>query len=148
MDNMTVRLVLGLGLTVVLLGAAFSRARYLYRLGMTGQPALAREDQPKKFVVAQLEEVLGQRKLLKWTIPGLAHFLAFWGFLVLSLTIIEAYGALFVADFYVPVIGTWPIVGFAEDLFGLLVLVAVIMFTAIRIKNNPGRQGRSSRLGL
>ena len=78
MDNMTVRLVLGLGLTVVLLGAALSRARYLYRLGMTGQPALAREDQPKKFVVAQLEEVLGQRKLLKWTIPGLAHFLAFW----------------------------------------------------------------------
>ena len=145
MDSMTVRLVLGLGLSVALLGAAGLRARFLYRLAMTGQPTLAQEDQPKKFVVAQIEEVLGQRKLLRWTIPGLAHFLAFWGFLVLGLTIIEAYGALFVADFHVPVIGTWSIVGFAEDLFGLLVFVAIVMFTAIRIKNNPGRQGRSSR---
>jgi len=142
---MTVRLVLGLGLSVALLGAAAHRARFLYRLALTGQPALAREDQPKKFVVAQVEEVLGQRRLLKWTIPGVAHFFAFWGFLVLGLTIIEAYGALFDADFHVPLIGTWPIVGFLEDLFGLLVLVALAMFTAIRIKNNPGRMGRSSR---
>ena len=40
---------------------------------------------------AQLSEVIGQRKLLKWSIPGAAHAATFWGFIVLLLTIIEAY---------------------------------------------------------
>ena len=39
-------------------------------------------------------EVFGQRKLLKWSVPGLAHFFTFWGFVILGLTILEAYGAL------------------------------------------------------
>ena len=43
--------------------------------------------------------MLGQRKLLKWTVPGIAHFFTFWGFIVLGLTILEAYGALFDPDF-------------------------------------------------
>ena len=30
---------------------------------------------------AELAEVFGQRKLLKWSVPGVAHFLTFWGFL-------------------------------------------------------------------
>ena len=145
MSEMTVRLVIGLGLTVVLLAAAVARARFLQRLAFSGQAAPARDDQPRKFVVAQVEEVLGQRKLLRWTIPGLAHFFAFWGFLVLGLTIIEAYGALFQPDFHIPLIGTWPIVGFAEDLFGVLVLVAIVLFALIRIRNNPSTKGRSSR---
>ena len=145
MSEMTVRLVIGLGLTVVLLAAAAGRARFLQRLAFSGQAAPAREDQPRKFVVAQVEEVLGQRKLLRWTIPGLAHFFAFWGFLVLGLTIIEAYGALFQPDFHIPLVGTWPVVGFAEDLFGVLVLVAIVLFALIRIRNNPSKKGRSSR---
>ena len=145
MSEMTVRLVIGLGLTVVLLAAAAGRARFLQRLAFSGQAAPAREDQPRKFVVAQVEEVLGQRKLLRWTIPGLAHFFAFWGFLVLGLTIIEAYGALFQPDFHIPLVGTWPVVGFAEDLFGVLVLVAIVLFALIRIRNNPSTKGRSSR---
>jgi len=44
-------------------------------------------------------EVIGQRKLLKWTVPGLAHAFTFWGFIVLLLTIIEAYGNLFSRTF-------------------------------------------------
>ena len=36
---------------------------------------------------------------------------------ILGLTIIEGFGALFDPDFHIPVIGTWPIVGFLEDLF-------------------------------
>jgi Fe-S oxidoreductase len=144
-DDMTVRLVLGLALTVVLLGAAARRALYLYKLAKTGRPAPAKEDQPKKFVVAQVEEVLGQRKLLKWTIPGIAHFLVFWGFLILGTTIIEAFGALVVKDFAIPVVGTWPVIAFSQDLFAVLVLVSLVMFAAIRLKNRPEDRGRSSR---
>jgi hypothetical protein len=32
----------------------------------------------------QLTEVVGQRKLLKWTIPGMAHAATFWGFIVVA----------------------------------------------------------------
>ena len=49
--------------------------------------------------------MFGQRKLLKWSVPGIAHFLTFWGFIILILTIIEAYGDLFSKTFAIPCIG-------------------------------------------
>ena len=48
---------------------------------------------------AQFVEVFGQRKLLRWSIPGLAHLFTMWGFIILLTVYIEAYGALFVEDF-------------------------------------------------
>ena len=67
----------------------------------------------------QLTEVIGQRKLLKWTVPGAAHAATFWGFIVLLLTIIEAYGDLFSRTFAIPGIGHWAVIGFIEDLFAV-----------------------------
>src|ERR1017187_1066706 len=54
---------------------------------------------------AQATEVIGQRKLLKWSVPGAAHAATFWGFIILILTIIEAYGDLFSRTFAIPGIG-------------------------------------------
>ena len=89
--------------------------------------------------------MIGQRKLLKWTVPGAAHAATFWGFIVLLLTIIEAYGALFSRTFAIPGIGHWAFIGFIEDLFAVGVLAGIITFTVIRIRNNPHREGRESR---
>ena len=77
--------------------------------------------------------MVGQRKLLKWTVPGMAHAATFWGFIVLLLTIIEAYGALFQRTFSIPGIGHWAAIGFIEDLFAVGVLAGIITFTVIRI---------------
>ena len=142
---MLLRAIVGVLLTVVILALAGKRGWFLFSIARSGKPAVGRTKDAPKRVEAEAIEVLGQKKLLKWTIPGLAHVFAFWGFLVLGLTILEAYGALFVADFAVPVIGTWPIVGFLEDLFGVLVLVGIIMFAILRLKNNPATHGRDSR---
>jgi hypothetical protein len=60
-----------------------------------GQPAPRRWQGFRKVSEAEVVEVAGQRKLLKWTVPGLAHFFTMWGFTVLMTTIIEAYGSLF-----------------------------------------------------
>jgi Fe-S oxidoreductase len=87
-------------------------------------------------------DVFGQRKLLKWSLPGAAHFLTFWGFVILFLTIVEAYGALVSNDFG---IGHWAGLGFLEDVFAVAVLLALAVFTAIRYKNSPVRHGRRSR---
>ncbi|HEY1620991.1 MAG TPA: (Fe-S)-binding protein, partial [Streptosporangiaceae bacterium] len=76
---------------------------------------------------------------------GIAHALTFWGFIVLILTIIEAYGDLFSKTFAIPGIGTWAWVGFLEDLFAVAVLVGIATFTVIRLRHSPEREGRASR---
>jgi hypothetical protein len=47
----------------------------------------------------------------------------FWGFIILTFTIIEAFGRLFDADFAIPLIGKSPVLGFLEDFFGVAVLL-------------------------
>ncbi|HEY5245188.1 MAG TPA: (Fe-S)-binding protein [Acidimicrobiales bacterium] len=143
---MPVRIAIGLAVTVIALAVAGRRFHWLSRLIRAGQPAPDRVRGsifPK--AEAELTEVAGQRKLLKWTIPGVAHFFTMWGFTILLLTIIEAYGCLFQKDFHIPGIGTWSWIGFLEDFFAVAVLVALVTFTIIRIKNAPARKDRTSR---
>ena len=146
---LALRIIIGLALTVIAAAIAGHRLWWLYRLARTGQPAPERiealREHPGRGVETQAEEVLGQRKLLRWTAPGIAHFLVFWGFIILILTIIEAYGDLFSRKFAIPGIGTWAWVGFLEDLFAVAVLVGIATFTVIRLRNDPKRAGRRSR---
>jgi Fe-S oxidoreductase len=140
------RMVLGLAITAVAFWFAGRRALMLYRLGRAGQPAEpGRTAGVASRIRAELVEVLGQAKLFKWTVPGLAHALAFWGFLVLTLTLVEGYGALFQRDFHIPLIGTQPWLGFVEDLFVLLTLAGVLIFARIRLWDKASRAGRRSR---
>jgi Fe-S oxidoreductase len=78
-------------------------------------------------------------------VPGAAHFLVFWGFVILFLTLIEAYGALFSRTFAIPVIGHWAFVGFLEDLVAVGVLIGLVTFAVIRLRHEPRREGRKSR---
>jgi Fe-S oxidoreductase len=141
----TLRLVVGLGLTAIALAIAGRRVWWLYRLVRLGQPAPGRLDGAGARLRAEVVEVFGQRRLLKWTVPGVAHFLTFWGFVILGLTIIEAWGALFDRDFHIPLFGRWQLVGFLEDLVAVGVLVGLAIFAVQRIQQAPERQQRSSR---
>src|SRR6201992_4410300 len=138
-----------LAVTVIARAVAGRRFWWLKRLAFTGQPAPERlayvRSHPGGDLEAQATEVIGQRKLLKWTVPGMAHAATFWGFVVLLLTIIEAYGSLFQRTFSIPGIGQWAAIGFIEDLFAVGVLAGITTFTIIRIKNNPRKEGRRSR---
>jgi Fe-S oxidoreductase len=87
----------------------------------------------------ELIVVLGQRKLLQWTIPGVMHFLIFWGFVVLLTTIVEAFGSVYVAGFYIPLIGRWGPLGALQDLFIAAVLVGIFVALVIRKLQRPGR---------
>jgi Fe-S oxidoreductase len=141
-----IRIVIGLGLTAVALVFVTRRAWFLFSLVSNGKPAAPeRMKDVAAQIKAELTDVFGQRKLLRRTVPGLAHFFIFWGFIILLFTIIEAYGALFDVDFHIPIIGTSPVLGFLEDFFACAVLVSLVVFTAIRIQQNPARRQRSSR---
>jgi len=142
----TVRLVAGLVVTVVALAAAAYRVQWLARLVLAGAP-IPPERRPHVLgaIKAQLVDVFGQRKLFKVKVAGVAHALTFWGFVVLFLTIIEAYGALFSRDFALPWIGHSRAVAVLEDGFATAVVLALVVFTVIRLKNSPRRLDRKSR---
>jgi Fe-S oxidoreductase len=140
-----VRLVLGLLFTVVAFAVAGRRVWWLSRLIRLGQPAPGRMDGVPARLRVEVAEVFGQRKLLKWSVPGIAHFFTFWGFIVLILTIIEAWGGLFDRDFHIPLVGRWRAVGFLEDFFAVAVLAGIVTFAILRVRNAPARQERRSR---
>ena len=143
---MVVRLVLGLAITLAVFAVAGRRAFQLYRIGRAGQPVEpGRTSGVGQRALAVATEVLGQRKLLKWTVPGVAHFAVFWGFTILFATIIEGFGALFDRDFHIPIIGTQAWLGFLEDFFIVAVLCGLAVFGAIRLRQSPEREGRRSR---
>jgi Fe-S oxidoreductase/nicotinamide riboside transporter PnuC len=143
------RIVVGLGLTLIAFAIAGRRLWWLKRLAFSGQPAPERltyaRKHPATDVQSELTEVIGQRKLLQWSVPGAAHAATFWGFIVLLLTIIETFGALFSRTFAIPGIGHWAFTGFVEDLFAVGVLAGIITFAVIRARNDPHKEGRRSR---
>src|ERR1035437_6675115 len=139
----------GLVLTVVACAIAGRRLWWLKRLAASGQPAPERIAAGRGHLGTDLKaqgtEGIGQRKLLKWSVPGAAHAATFWGFIILILTIIEAYGDLFSRTFAIPGIGHWAAIGFLEDLFAVAVLAGIITFAVIRLRDDPRREGRKSR---
>jgi Fe-S oxidoreductase len=139
-----VRLILGLVITVAVLAIAGRRAQWLFNLIRSGQPAYRVDSIPAR-LLAQVKEVFGQRKLLKWSVPGAAHFFTFWGFVILGSVYLEAYGALFDPDFHIPLIGRWAALGFVQDFIAVAVVLSLAVFTIIRIRQAPERRQRASR---
>ena len=136
-----------IGVVIVVVAAVFAGRRLLFLFGLitSGKPAPGRTDNVGRRIWAELSEVIGQRKLLKKTVPGIAHALTFWGFLILLATIIEAFGALFSSTFAIPLIGHDSWLGFLEDLFCVLILISLMVFAILRISNAPDRRQRDSR---
>ena len=94
----TTTLILGLILNAVTLPFAAKRIVFLVRLITGGKPAPDRiagvTGRVSQAIKGQLVEVLGQKKLLKWSIPGIAHAFVMYAFLILGTVYVEAYGIL------------------------------------------------------
>ncbi|MEU8271659.1 Fe-S oxidoreductase, partial [Sphaerisporangium sp. NPDC049002] len=147
--------IIGLVMTAVAVTLAGRRVLWLHSLATSGQPAPERVQYAKENIgaelKAQLVEVFAQKKLLKWTPSGVAHFLVFWAFVILATVYLEAYGALIQGavtgrpDFHIPLVGTWPVLGFLQDLIAIACVLGLASFAAIRIANSPKKLGRASR---
>ena len=149
MDTHTlIRLVVGLGMTAIVLVFAARRVLWLTKLIRSGQKTSderGRKDNLGTRITTQVKEVFGQTRLLKWSIPGLAHFFTMWGFFILASVYLEAYGLLFVHDFHIPLIGHWDALGFLQDFFAVAVLLGIATFAVIRLRTEPKEHGRESR---
>ncbi|HEY2791077.1 MAG TPA: Fe-S oxidoreductase, partial [Micromonosporaceae bacterium] len=141
-----VRISLALAMLVVTAAIAGRRIAWLVKLIRSGKKDKGRLDGIEVRVKAQVVEVFGQRKLLKWNGPGIAHFFTFWGFVILGITIVEAYGALVISkDFAFPLVGRGQWLGFLEDFFAVAVLLGIIWFAINRLRYAPERKQRESR---
>jgi Fe-S oxidoreductase len=140
-----IRMVLGLSMTAIVGLFAARRVFWLFKLIMSGQPVSGRTDELGARIWAQVSEVFGQRKLLKWSVPGLAHFFTMWGFFILLTVYIEAYGVLFQPNFHLPIVGRWDALGALQDFFALAVATGIITFAIIRLRTEPKEYGRGSR---
>ncbi|OBG64435.1 (Fe-S)-binding protein [Mycobacterium sp. E735] len=143
--QMLIRLIVGMGMTLVVAALAAKRVLWLFKLITSGKPAPGHTDEPGKRIWAEVSEVFGQRRLLKWSIPGLAHFFTMWGFFILLTVYIEAYGFLFQENFHIPIIGRWDALGFLQDFFATGVFLGITTFAIIRWRTEPKEYGRSSR---
>ncbi|HWU32186.1 MAG TPA: heterodisulfide reductase-related iron-sulfur binding cluster, partial [Marmoricola sp.] len=149
--TMTTVLIIGLILNAIALPMAAHRVLFLYKVISAGQPAPDRFEGVAKHLFASIKrtvvEVLGQKKLLKWTIPGVAHSFVMYAFIILGSVYFEAYAALISRnpDWNWGPFGNWGILGFAQDLIGVLCLLGIIAFYFIRLRNEPKKLGRKSR---
>lgn len=142
------RMIIGLAMTAIVGLLALKRVRWLTKLISSGQPTSderGRKNHLGERLRNQALEVFGQTKLLRWSIPGIAHFFTMWGFFVLATVYLEAYGVLFDPKFHLPVVGRWDILGFLQDFFAVAVLLGIITFAVIRLRAEPKEHGRSSR---
>ncbi len=148
---MTAVLILGLLLNAIALPIAGRRVWFLYRLVSSGKPAPDRiEGVTSKLgaaVKTQVVEVFGQKKLLKWSVPGAAHFFVFWAFVILGTVYLEAYVILLTRDSEWSwfVFGNWAVLGFIQDFIAVMAVVGIAVFWVIRLRNQPKQLGRKSR---
>jgi Fe-S oxidoreductase len=109
------------------------------RLGQRSGPFKQWGDRIKGVVIY----VAGQFRLFRVLIPGTGHFFIFWGFLILSLTILQAIveGLVSFANphFLLPLIGSFGPLALLQDLFAVLVMFAVIYALVVRLIVNPKR---------
>jgi Fe-S oxidoreductase len=91
----------------------------------------------------------GQLRLFRFWRPGTAHFFIFWGFVILAPTILaaiaEGLAAAFNPDFVLPLLGTFGPLALLQDLFALLVILAVSYALYVRVAVNPERYGGSHK---
>ena len=117
----TQTLIAGVIMLALIVPLALKRVAFLVKWITDGQSYPARFDNTVDHPIAagnkHNAEVLGQKKLLRWTLPGIAHAFVMYAFFILLTVYIEAFGILFSRNpkWAIPFIGHWDVLGFAQD---------------------------------
>lgn len=146
--QMLIRIVVVAAMVAVVGVFSLKRVLFLTNLIRSGAKTSVennRKDNLGKRITTQFEEVFGQTRLLRWSIPGIAHFFTMWGFFILGSVYVEAFGQVVDHDFHIPLVGRWDALGFLQDFFAVAVLLGIITFAIIRIVREPKKHGRDSR---
>lgn len=129
---------------VALFGRAIVQIYQYMRLGQS-VPAGTRTDQPVQRTVTVAREFLGHTRMNRWGVVGVAHWFVAVGFFSLLLTIVNAIGQLFKADWMLPIIGEWAPYNMFVEFIGTMTVVGILTLIVIRQLSRPDKPGRKSR---
>ncbi|WHM37911.1 (Fe-S)-binding protein [Streptomyces sp. BPTC-684] len=136
-------------LVLIAVGVAlFGRAVWqIYRFVRLGQPVPAgtRTDEPVQRTVTVVKEFLGHTRMNRWGIVGVAHWFVAVGFFSLLLTIVNAIGQLFQADWLIPIIGDWLPYEIFVEFLGLMTTLGILTLITVRQLSKADKPGRKSR---
>ncbi|MGP3966540.1 (Fe-S)-binding protein [Streptomyces sp. 6N223] len=142
-----VAIVVSLVLTAVataLFGRAVVEIVRSLRLGQP-IPAGTRTDDPRRRTLTLAREFLGHTRMNSWGLVYLAHWFVAIGFLTLILTLVQAFGQLFQADWTLPLLGDFTPYAVYVELLAALTTLGILTLMAIRLASLPSRAGRKSR---
>ncbi|MGW8694483.1 (Fe-S)-binding protein, partial [[Kitasatospora] papulosa] len=136
-------------LVLIVVGVAlFARALLqIYTFMRLGQnvPAGTRTDEPVQRTVTVAKEFLGHTRMNRWGIVGVAHWFVAVGFFSLLLTIVNAVGQLFQADWLLPIVGEWAPYNVFVEFIGTMTVLGIVVLIVIRQLSRPDKPGRKSR---
>ncbi|AJT66026.1 (Fe-S)-binding protein [Streptomyces chattanoogensis] len=133
-----------IAVAVALFGRAILQIYRFMRLGQS-VPAGTRTNDPAQRTVTVVKEFLGHTRMNRWGVVGVAHWFVAVGFFSLLLTIVNAIGQLFKADWLIPFIGDWLPWELWVEGMGTMTTVGIVTLIVIRQLSRPGRAGRKSR---
>ncbi|MGW7469170.1 (Fe-S)-binding protein [Streptomyces xantholiticus] len=129
---------------VALFGRAILQIYQFMRLGQS-VPAGTRTDNPAQRTLTVVREFLGHTRMNRWGIVGVAHWFVAVGFFSLLLTIVNAIGQLFQADWILPIIGDWAPYNVFVEFLGTMTVLGILTLIVVRQLSRPGKPGRKSR---
>ncbi|TGA97309.1 Fe-S oxidoreductase, partial [Streptomyces sp. MZ04] len=127
-----------------LFGRATLQIFQFMRLGQS-VPAGTRTDHPVQRAITVTREFLGHTRMNQWGIVGFAHWFVAIGFYTLLLTIVNATGQLFQADWVLPIIGNWAPYNVFVEFIGTMTVLGILTLIVIRQLSRPDKPGRKSR---
>ncbi len=110
----------------------------LWRSLLAAQPDRRFDHWPQR-LKGVLVFAFGQSRLLRWPFAGLAHFLIFWGFVILNLEILEAALEALVPPLNLEEQYWWGPIAFAQDLLAAAVLTGLVVAALNRYVLRPRR---------
>ena len=125
---------------IVLIYEIYFYARLLRSFGRE-----KRWDHIGKRIGRLIKFVFGQRRLLDQLLMGSAHFMIFWGFIIISFGTLNFFGKGFSSGFQLPILGSSlhkPFL-FLVDLFSLLVLIGILLAVVKRYILGAKRMARA-----
>ncbi|MFI0998613.1 (Fe-S)-binding protein [Streptomyces galbus] len=128
--------------------ALFGRAiAQIYRFVRLGQdvPAGTRTNDWTARTATVIREFLGHTRMNRWGVVGFAHWFVAIGFFSLVLTLVNAFGQLFQADWTLPVIGHWLPYELFVEFIGTMTSLGILTLIVIRQLSHPRQPGRKSR---
>ncbi|WP_406415621.1 (Fe-S)-binding protein [Streptomyces sp. NBC_00873] len=142
-----VAIIVSLALIVVGFALFYRATLQIYHFVRLGQPVPKgfRTNNPYQRSVTLVREFVVHTRMNRWGLIGVAHWFVAVGFYSLLLTLVNATGQLFNADWVLPVLGHFTPYNVLVEFLGTMTALSILTLIAIRQLSRTSTPGRKSR---